>query len=78
MQHPYVQGQQAQQPFNPYAAYQQPMVFGQFQGFQGQNPPYGQGNLQWGKNQVPYGQNPPLWGQNPYQQGWVPSVGPTY
>lgn len=39
----------------------------QFQGFQGMNPPYEQGNLQWGQNRMPYGQNRPLWGQNPYQ-----------
>lgn len=51
---------------------------GKFQGFQGQNPPYVQGDLQWGKNQIPYGQSPPLWGHNPYQQGWVPPVGSAY
>lgn len=43
----------------------------QFQGFQGQNPPDEQGNLQWGKNQMPYR-------QNPYQLGWAPLVGPPY
>ncbi len=50
----------------------------QIQGIEGQNPPYGQGNPQWGQNQMPYGQNPPLWGQNSYQQGWAPLVGPAY
>jgi len=50
----------------------------EFQGFQGQNPPYEQGNRYWGQIQIPYGQNPPLWGQNPYQQGWAPPVGPSY
>lgn len=51
---------------------------GKFQGYKVYNPPYGQANLQWGKNQMPNGKNLPLWGKNPYQQGWVLQSGPAH
>ena len=53
-------------------------MHGQFQGIPSLNPPFGQGNPQWGQSQMPYGQNPPLWGQNTYQRGWAPPYGPPY